>query len=92
MILNEPAPDPTKLPRTDSRFRPDMKLLELGDIDKASKEKDRLENKQRSKVKIKEGKEITHPLWFDHVNENGISYIFNGRYFKRDFTNSEDIF
>ena len=92
MMLNEPAAHPTKIPRTDSRFRPDIKLLEIGDVEKASKEKERLENKQRSKTKTNGGQEITHPLWFDHIRENGTSYVFNGRYFNRDFTESEDIF
>lgn len=38
-----------KLPPTDSRLRPDIRALEYGDYDLASKEKDRLEVKQRAK-------------------------------------------
>ncbi|KAE9554188.1 hypothetical protein FO519_002609 [Halicephalobus sp. NKZ332] len=92
MALNEPVSDPTKIPPTDSRFRPDIKLMENGDIDEASSEKERLEEKQRAKVKANGGKEIARPLWFDQIKENGTSYVFNGRYFDRDFTDSEDIF
>ena len=36
------------LPPTDSRFRPDIRKMEEGDIDFAAKEKDRLEEKQRA--------------------------------------------
>jgi hypothetical protein len=36
------------LPPTDSRFRPDQRALENGDISKASDEKNRLEVKQRA--------------------------------------------
>lgn len=49
MTLNE-MPDikpPDKLCPTDSRFRPDIRKLELGDIDGAALEKTRLEEKQR---------------------------------------------
>ena len=36
------------LPPTDSRWRPDIRKMEEGDIDAASQEKDRLEEKQRA--------------------------------------------
>ena len=39
---NRPA-----LPPTDSRFRPDIRKMEEGDIDLAGQEKNRLEEKQR---------------------------------------------
>lgn len=36
------------LPPTDSRFRPDIRQMEEGNIDLAGQEKDRLEEKQRA--------------------------------------------
>ena len=39
------------LPPTDSRFRPDQRLLEQGDLEKAQQEKLRLEQKQREFLK-----------------------------------------
>ena len=49
MALNEmPCPSVAKsLLSTDSRLRPDIRLMEEGNIDKASQEKTRLEEKQR---------------------------------------------
>ena len=55
MALNE-LPSPTsvvKLQNTDSRFRPDIRLMDMGNIDKASQEKTRLEEKQRQTRKQK---------------------------------------
>ena len=43
-----------KLPPTDSRFRPDQRALEVGDLVKAAEEKARLEDKQRAMIKLKE--------------------------------------
>lgn len=37
-----------KLPPTDSRYRPDIRQMEEGNIEFASKEKNRLEEKQRT--------------------------------------------
>uniref|UniRef100_A0AC34QUQ9 Oxysterol-binding protein n=2 Tax=Panagrolaimus sp. JU765 TaxID=591449 RepID=A0AC34QUQ9_9BILA len=93
LALNEAPTEPNKLPRTDSRLRPDIRLLESGDVDRASREKERLETKQRSKVKIRSGKEITEPKWFTVGKENGrTTYTFNGKYFERDFAGCDDIF
>ena len=39
------------LPPTDSRFRTDQRALENGDIDLATQEKHRLEEKQRARRK-----------------------------------------
>lgn len=39
---------------TDSRLRPDQRLMEEGYWDEANKEKERLEEKQREKRKIRE--------------------------------------
>lgn len=49
MTLNERNEALMKtLPPTDSRLRPDMQFLEVGQLEEASKEKERLEEKQRS--------------------------------------------
>ena len=51
MALNEWTEEDQKtkppLPPTDSRFRPDIRKMEEGDIDLAGQEKNRLEEKQR---------------------------------------------
>ena len=48
MALNEMEPDmEQRLCRSDSRLRPDIRLMEDGQIDSAAKEKTRLEEKQR---------------------------------------------
>ena len=63
---------------TDSRFRPDQRALENGDLSLAEKEKSRLENKQRqNKGKVqpqffKEAKdEATGEKIFQYQTENG---------------------
>lgn len=40
------------LPPTDSRFRPDIRKMEEGDINSAGQEKDRLEEKQRTTKRV----------------------------------------
>lgn len=57
MSLNEldPGMDNTICP-TDSRFRPDIRKLEQGDIDGAAIEKTRLEEKQRDASKQRKSK------------------------------------
>lgn len=85
------------LPQTDSRFRPDIRLLENGKIDEASNEKHRLEEKQRESRKImkKEG-ESWKPCWFKkgtsphHADKD--CWIFNRSYWDRDYSCSPDIF
>lgn len=53
------------LPITDSRLRPDIRALEFGDNELASKEKDRLEVKQRAKRHEMEANgAIYQPQWF----------------------------
>ena len=50
---------------TDTRRRPDQRALELGDFKIASKEKERLEKKQRETRKKKEEKGEDHvPAYF----------------------------
>lgn len=47
MMLNEMPVDKSSICPTDSRLRPDIRLMEEGHIEKAAKEKIRLEEKQR---------------------------------------------
>lgn len=57
MGLNEIPPDVEgTLCPTDSRLRPDIRMLEAGDIDGAAAEKTRLEEKQRDAKKTKKSK------------------------------------
>ena len=59
MGLNEMEPTmkkPTTLCPTDSRLRPDIRKLEMGDIDGAAIEKTRLEEKQRDARKLRKNK------------------------------------
>lgn len=64
MTLNE-MPDlkpPARLCPTDSRYRPDVRKLESGDLDGAASEKTRLEEKQRdSRKAMKSRKEEWKP-------------------------------
>ena len=65
--LNEFDSDMSKyLPPTDSRFRPDQRLLEEGKINESEAEKNRLETQQRERRKVKEstGEHDAEPMWF----------------------------
>jgi len=69
---------------TDSRFRPDQRAYENGDIKLASIEKNRLEEKQRTSRKEMEKKKIEYkPVYFvlsvDPITKEK-NYIFNGKY------------
>lgn len=68
MKLNELTPAlAASLPRTDSRFRPDVRKLEEGDLDGAANEKQRLEERQReARSRDKRFKDPSPDfLWFD---------------------------
>ncbi|KAI1290445.1 Oxysterol-binding protein-related protein 1 [Halotydeus destructor] len=97
MRLNELTSEMRKtLAPTDSRYRPDVRFLEEGQIDLAATEKNRLEEKQREARKLrKQNKEDWTPLWFSlkpnpHIKQNLWSY--NGGYWNRDFSSSPDLF
>lgn len=64
--LNEiTAIEKGKLPPTDCRLRPDQRLAEQGDLDKAEDYKVRLEEAQRQRRKVMEEKGEEHrPRWF----------------------------
>jgi hypothetical protein len=73
-----------KIAPTDSRLRPDMRAFENGNILLASKEKERLENKQRERKKQMElSGNHQVPLWFEFwMNNNEIHTKFKGEYFQ----------
>ncbi|CAF0830402.1 unnamed protein product [Brachionus calyciflorus] len=86
------------LPATDSRYRPDMRLYEKGQIDEASNEKHRLEEKQREVQRKTESGELEHwkPLWFEkclhHTAPKEETWIFNNTYWNRNYEKCPDIF
>eukprot|EP01137_Pigoraptor_chileana_P004457 Opistho-2@46124 len=69
---------------TDSRLRPDQRLMEEGKIDEGAKEKTRLEEKQRSVRKAREavGRPYT-PRWFTKKGKpdnDDVIHVYKGGY------------
>ncbi|XP_060680573.1 oxysterol-binding protein-related protein 3 isoform X1 [Hemiscyllium ocellatum] len=63
--LNELEPDEKLyLPRTDTRFRPDQRCLEEGNIEAAEAQKERIEQLQRERRRILEENNMTHQPHF----------------------------
>lgn len=73
------------LPRTDSRLRPDQRLFEEGQMERAEAEKTRLENKQREARK--EGREA-RARWFElssdefRNHDEGRTWTYAGGYWE----------
>jgi hypothetical protein len=91
LMLNQP---PTSdLAPTDSRHRPDQRALENGDIEQASSEKYRLEEKQRISMRTREqNRQPWSPKWFRIVDG---SWVYTGGYWQQKaegFTEDPDIF
>lgn len=90
----------SNLPRTDSRFRPDQRLMEYQDIDNAGDEKHRLEEKQRKTRKENEKNGIIpKPMYFDETYDDltgELIYRYKGTYFEdrknKNFAHFPDIF
>jgi hypothetical protein len=95
--LNEITPiEETKLPKTDSRYRPDQRLYEEGHSEEAEKEKLRIEAKQRETRKVIADQGLTwEPCWFkletDDYTETSLhpepmdvpyTWQFSGEYWK----------
>ncbi|XP_068238712.1 oxysterol-binding protein-related protein 3-like isoform X2 [Palaemon carinicauda] len=81
--LNEQDEDQSKyLPPTDTRFRPDQRLLEEGNINGAETMKTQLEQQQRERRKHREETGIEHvPMWFRRdMNSKEESWVFTGEY------------
>ena len=75
-----------KLPLTDSRFRSDVRALELGEIKFANEEKKRIEAKQKERLlKIENRMESYKPRFFE-INpknfNNKREFVFKGTYWK----------
>lgn len=98
--MNELTPELEEtLPRTDSRYRTDVRKLEEGDIEGAASEKERLEEKQRAaRAKDKRFKEPSPDyLFFDYADVDFAKekfWMYRGNYWS-DKANTEkfpDIF
>ncbi|CAJ0607408.1 unnamed protein product [Cylicocyclus nassatus] len=81
--------DEQLLPPTDSRFRPDVRHLEDGDLDKATAYKMELEKAQRTRGINEE----THkPLWFEEKEDEFTKtkiFVTNGKYWEAKQTRFE---
>ncbi|KAH7729693.1 oxysterol-binding protein [Aphelenchoides avenae] len=81
MALNDLTPEERPfLPRTDSRFRPDRRCLEIGEVENGARAKHALEDAQRKR------KSLAHrQMWF-HVQPDAFTkqemWTTNGRYWK----------
>jgi hypothetical protein len=74
---------------TDTRWRPDQRALEEGDMKLAADEKNRLEEKQRAVRKYNEKHKIEQkPFYFDEWknpdDDSLIYYRYNGKYWEND--------
>ncbi|XP_061605756.1 oxysterol-binding protein-related protein 7-like isoform X3 [Phyllopteryx taeniolatus] len=82
--LNELKPElKAALPPTDTRFRPDQRLLEEGKVAEADKKKDEVEEKQRERRKemAKQGKEHIVRFFRKEIDEAGQEkWLYNGNY------------
>ncbi|XP_017836917.1 oxysterol-binding protein-related protein 2 isoform X2 [Drosophila busckii] len=94
---NSTMTPPDKLCPTDARLRPDILCLENGDLDGASKEKTRLEEKQRDSRK--QHKHINgvdlNPRWFKKEHSpytNSDVWIYTGNYWDRNYEYTATIF
>ncbi|KAM9392922.1 oxysterol-binding protein-related protein 7-like isoform 2-T2 [Pholidichthys leucotaenia] len=97
--LNELTPElEAILPPTDTRFRPDQRLLEEGKVPEADKKKDEVEEKQRERRKemAKRGEEHIPRFFRKSLDEAGREvWLYNGTYWKlrKDpgFANTENL-
>lgn len=100
--LDELRPDDRgRVAPTDARLRPDQRLLERGELDAASVEKCRLEEKQRlaRRLRAERGEEF-RPCWFEPVPDphdpEQTMWRYRGAYWQcrtaGDFSRSPDIF
>uniref|UniRef100_A0A673C3J9 Oxysterol-binding protein n=1 Tax=Sphaeramia orbicularis TaxID=375764 RepID=A0A673C3J9_9TELE len=84
------------IPQTDCRLRPDIRAMENGDIDLASEEKKRLEEKQRAARKNRsKSDEDWKTRWFNqgqNPHTNSQDWLFTGGYWDRTYTQLPDIY
>nr|XP_046188610.1 oxysterol-binding protein-related protein 2-like isoform X3 [Oncorhynchus gorbuscha]XP_046188611.1 oxysterol-binding protein-related protein 2-like isoform X3 [Oncorhynchus gorbuscha]XP_046188612.1 oxysterol-binding protein-related protein 2-like isoform X3 [Oncorhynchus gorbuscha]XP_046188613.1 oxysterol-binding protein-related protein 2-like isoform X3 [Oncorhynchus gorbuscha]XP_046188614.1 oxysterol-binding protein-related protein 2-like isoform X3 [Oncorhynchus gorbuscha]XP_046188615.1 len=91
MSLNELEPGmQDRLAPTDCRLRPDIRAMENGDMDEASREKARLEEKQRSARKDRsKDEEEWSTRWFQSGTNPYTSsqdWLYTGGYFDRHYS------
>uniref|UniRef100_A0A3B3VAT6 Oxysterol binding protein-like 2a n=1 Tax=Poecilia latipinna TaxID=48699 RepID=A0A3B3VAT6_9TELE len=97
VTLNELEPGMERLlPPTDCRLRPDIRAMEHGDMDLASAEKERLEEKQRAaRREQSEGEEEWSTRWFRMVTNpftGAEDWQYTGGYFDRKYTDCPNIY
>uniref|UniRef100_A0A667XTV5 Oxysterol-binding protein n=1 Tax=Myripristis murdjan TaxID=586833 RepID=A0A667XTV5_9TELE len=97
MTLNELEPGMERLlAPTDCRLRPDIKAMENGDIDTASTEKERLEEKQRAARKERsKDEEEWSTRWFQlgtNPHTGAEDWLYTGGYFDRSYTDCPNIY
>ncbi|CAO3616621.1 unnamed protein product [Cunninghamella echinulata] len=88
MELNEITDiEKDKLPITDTRYRPDQHLFELGKVDEAEKEKERVEISQRERrAQYEANGETPQPLWFQRSTNDPSQWKYKGGYFEARHT------
>ncbi|XP_019714189.1 oxysterol-binding protein-related protein 7-like isoform X3 [Hippocampus comes] len=97
--LNELTPEmKAVLPPTDTRFRPDQRLLEEGKVAEADKKKDEVEEKQRERRKemAKQGKQHIPRFFRKEVDSDDREvWLYNGTYWnlrkEPGFANTENL-
>ncbi|XP_076157524.1 oxysterol-binding protein-related protein 3a [Alosa pseudoharengus] len=67
------------LPPTDTRFRPDQRLLEEGDVSGAEEQKERIERLQRERRRVLQENNISHQPKFFKRSEDDL-WVSNGTY------------
>eukprot|EP00074_Homo_sapiens_P103453 XP_016883659.1 oxysterol-binding protein-related protein 2 isoform X7 [Homo sapiens] len=84
------------LPPTDCRLRPDIRGMENGNMDLASQEKERLEEKQREARRERAKEEAEwQTRWFYPGNNpytGTPDWLYAGDYFERNFSDCPDIY
>ncbi|XP_063056950.1 oxysterol-binding protein-related protein 1 isoform X2 [Engraulis encrasicolus] len=84
------------IPKTDCRLRPDIRAMENGDIDMASEEKKRLEEKQRAaRKKRTQSNEDWKTKWFHqgpNPHNGAQDWIFSSSYWDRNYSQMPDIY
>lgn len=81
---------------TDCRLRPDIRGMENGDMDLASQEKERLEEKQREARRERAEQEAEWQTRWFHQGSNphtgAPDWLYAGGYFERNFSRCPDIY
>ncbi|XP_037330308.1 oxysterol-binding protein-related protein 3-like isoform X2 [Pungitius pungitius] len=70
------------LPPTDTRFRPDQRLLEEGNAEGAEEQKQRIERLQRERRKVLQDNNMTHQPRFFKKSDND-TWVSNNSYWER---------